>query len=416
MKYLNAPRAAACAVATLAFVSSFAVAPARAQHLLTLPAAIELAVRGNPDVLIARREVEALEGDDSQAGHLPNPAIDYLREGSESGNGATTLQLSIPIELGGKRGARRQLAGAALDLGRHQLAATRARVRAETVAAYIELHLAESKLQLAQAGAELAATSTAMAARRVAAGKLSPVEESRARVAQANVRIDLLQAGRDRDMAHRRLISWLPPGTPAFDGVAPPTGALPRLPDLLELTSRLDAAPALVQARLEVARRAALSQVELARRTQDLTVLVGSKREHSAGAPANGRQLVLGLSVPLPLFDRNAGAVLASLRRLDKAQVEHAAALVRLRLDLEQAHARLATALQEAALIDADILPGARSAYDAAMRGFEAGKFSYLEVLDAQRSLFNARQQSVKAAGEAHRAAADIAILTGIDL
>jgi cobalt-zinc-cadmium efflux system outer membrane protein len=230
------------------------------------------------------------------------------------------------------------------------------------------------------------------------------------------VRVDLLQAGRDRDMAHRRLISWLPPGTPTFDGVAPPAGALPRLPNLLELTSRLDVAPALVQARLEVARRAALSQVELARRTQDLTVLVGSKRERSAGSLENGRQLVLGLSVPLPLFDRNAGAVLASLRRLDKAQDEQSAALVRQRLELEQAHARLATALQEAALIDADILPGARSAYDAATRGFEAGKFSYLEVLDAQRSLFNARQQSVKAAGEAHRAAADIAILTGIDL
>mgnify|MGYP000246299786 CR=1 FL=1 len=40
-----------------------------------------------------------------------------------------------------------------------------------------------------------------------------------------------------------------------------------------------------------------------------------------------------------------------------------------------------------------DVLPGARSAYEAATIGFENGKFSFLELLDAQRTLFAAEDQ-----------------------
>jgi cobalt-zinc-cadmium efflux system outer membrane protein len=55
-----------------------------------------------------------------------------------------------------------------------------------------------------------------------------------------------------------------------------------------------------------------------------------------------------------------------------------------------------------------DVLPGAKSAYDAATVGFENGKFNFLEVLDAQRTYFAAKSQYLKALAEAHRAAADI--------
>ena len=408
MKYLIAPLIAACCLAS---------AVAAPHAVLTLPSALELAMHANPELAAARREIDALGFDAAQAGHFPNPTIDYLREG-EADNGATTVQLSIPIELGGKRAARRQVANVSLDLGRQALALTRARVRADTVLAYSELYLAGERLRLVQAGAALAAASTATAARRVQAGKLSPVEETRARVAEANVRIELLQAERDQALARQRLAALLPPSAPPFDSVAAPASALPRLPELAGLMVRLEQSPAMAQARLEVLRRTALAQVELARRAPDLTVLVGSKRERSLGernlgAGGDKRQLVLGVSVPLPLFDRNTGAVLAALRRVDRARDDEAAALVKLRLELQQAHARLASALQEIALIDADIVPGAQSAFDAASRGFELGKFSHLEVLDARRTLFQSMQQHVRAVAEAQRAAFDIAVVTG---
>jgi cobalt-zinc-cadmium efflux system outer membrane protein len=101
------------------------------------------------------------------------------------------------------------------------------------------------------------------------------------------------------------------------------------------------------------------------------------------------------------------------LRRTDKARDELEAASLRLRAELADAHARMAAALDEAALIATDMLPGAESTYQAASRGFELGKFSFLEVLDAQRTLFQSKHQYLLAVAESYRASAEIDRLVG---
>ena len=55
-----------------------------------------------------------------------------------------------------------------------------------------------------------------------------------------------------------------------------------------------------------------------------------------------------------------------------------------------------------------DVLPGAQLAYENATKGFDLGKFSFLDVLDAQRTLFQARNQYLRALTDTHRAAAEI--------
>ena len=59
------------------------------------------------------------------------------------------------------------------------------------------------------------------------------------------------------------------------------------------------------------------------------------------------------------------------------------------------------------------ILPAAQQAYDAATRGFEAGKFSFLEVLDSQRTLFQARARYLDQLANAYQAAATIDRILG---
>lgn len=372
---------------------------------LTLATAIELAILGHSDIAIAQRELAALEADASQAALLPNPTVEFLQEGQDRENRSTTVQIAIPVELSGKRAARRDVAMIEVDVGRQVLSATRTKVRAEAVAVFYELYLAGERVRLARASAASAAGSSEAASRRVIAGKISPVEETRARVAEAAVQIELVQARRDWEEARLRMTAMWRDGGASFDTVAEPAEPLPALPSLPDLASRIDSSPALAKARLEVERRQAMARLEQARRVPDLSLLVGSKRE----GPDNRRQTILGLSLPLPLFDRNQGAVLASLRRSAKARDELAGAAVTLRTDMARAHARLAAALQEVAIIQSDILPGAQSAADAAAKGFDLGKFSFLEVLDAQRTLFYSKSQYVKAVAEAHRAAAEIA-------
>jgi len=380
-----------------------------AQAPVTLAAAIERALHANPTLRAGLNEAAAQEGTLDQAGALPNPELSLLREGQDRATRTSTVTLGIPIELGGKRAARIDAATQERQLALIEADALRVQLRADTVAAFYDLHAAAERLRMAGEMAALAASATHAAARRVKAGKVSPVDETRARVAEANARIDALHAARDLETARVRLaVLWGGDGA-GLEIAAPATTALPETPSLERLLARLDDAPAIRLARARVAQRSALARVEQARRTPDVNLIVGARRE----GPEQRNQAVLGLSVPLPLFDRNHGAVLTALRRVDRARDEQEAESLRLRTALTEAHARLSTARAEAQLIDAEILPGARSAARAAQRGFEAGKFGFLDVLDAQRTLFQSQTQYLNAVAQCHRAAADIARLSG---
>jgi cobalt-zinc-cadmium efflux system outer membrane protein len=130
-----------------------------------------------------------------------------------------------------------------------------------------------------------------------------------------------------------------------------------------------------------------LTKVERSRRIPDVNLIVGTQRDEQLGQ-VGPRRTILGLSIPLPLFDRNQGNVLAALRRADKARDELKAVENRLSAEVAEATARLSVAQSELTILRTDILPGALSAYEAASKRFELGKFSFLDVLDAQRTLF----------------------------
>ncbi|MGE8202599.1 MAG: TolC family protein, partial [Variovorax sp.] len=95
------------------------------------------------------------------------------------------------------------------------------------------------------------------------------------------------------------------------------------------------------------------------------------------------------------------------------ARDDLAAAELQLGADVTQASERLRSARATAQTLQRDALPGAEAAYKAAAKGFELGKFSFLEALDAQRTLFQVRAQYLLALADAHRAAGDLDRLLG---
>jgi cobalt-zinc-cadmium efflux system outer membrane protein len=117
--------------------------------------------------------------------------------------------------------------------------------------------------------------------------------------------------------------------------------------------------------------------------------------------------------MPIPLFNRNRGAVLAAERRADKARAELEATRQRVRVEALLAHARMQASLLQERMVREDVLPGARYAAEAAMKGFEAGKFNYVEVLDAQRTWVQAQGQHLRAVSDFYRARAELAKLVG---
>ncbi len=386
--------------------------PARAVEStgpLSLAAALELAMRTSPEIAVAAREVDALDGSVLQAGVIPNPSVSASVEDTRQATRTSTVQINVPIELGGKRAARITAAERGRDAAMIDLAGKRSEIRAVVVAAFYDLMTAQERLQLATASAKLAQRATTVAAKRVLAGKVSPVEETRARVAEANVRSELALAASDVQSARRRLAATWGNIAPRFGQAVDTEPSLPAVPALDQLMQRLQQSPSLARARIEVDRRQALARVERSRQTPDVTLSFGATRDEQLGR----NQAIVGVSIPLPLFDRNQGNILEALRRTEKARDELAATEVRLHSELAQAYGRLDAARQEVTLLKQEILPGAQSAYDATTKGFELGKFSFLEVLDAQRTFFQAGSQYLRTLSETHRAAADIDRIVG---
>ncbi len=387
-------------------------AAAAAAEPLSLAKAIELALEGNPEVAAAKRQWEATEGQVLQGRSRPNPELAYSLEDTRSKTRTQSWQLNLPLELGGKRAARTKAAEKSREQAQAQLAELQATVRANVAAAYFDVLTAQERLVLARDSAALAKSSTDTVSKRVAAGKVSPVEESKARVAEAGVRVELAQAASEQRNALSRLFALLGRIDAPYTVLEGKAENLPSVPSLADLQPLISSAPGVVLARIEVDRREALTALELSKRVPDVTVSVGMQRSNET----QRNVLLFGVSVPLPVFDRNQGNLLEALKLEDKARDELQAATVRLHSEVAQARERLSTIIAEVQSLKQDVLPGAKSAYDAATIGFENGKFNFLEVLDAQRTYFTAKSQYLKALGEAHRAAADIDRLLGASM
>jgi len=379
---------------------------------LTLPAALRMALDANADLAAARNELQAAEAAVLQAGARPNPALELSVEDRRRETRETTILLSQPVELGGKRSARVQAAEHSRAAAAAELDAKKAEIRAAVITAYFDVLAAQERLRLAEESARIAQRGTDAAARRVTAGKISPVDETRARVAESGVRIELTQARSELVLSRKRLAALWGNPAPQFGHAEGQIDALPELPLLMELHARRAAAPAVLRARSELDRRQSLAQLESSRRIPDVTISLGVKRSEELAR----NQAIVGVSIPLPLFDTNRGNVLEALRRTDKARDELSATEIRLDGDIAQAYERLDVARQEAEALQKEILPGAQSAYDAAVKGFEYGKFGFLDVLDAQRTLLQAKSQYLRALSEAHRARAEIDRILGASL
>jgi len=379
------------------------VAHAQASPPVTLDAVLQAALQQHPLLRAAQAQADAADAAVEQAGARPNPTLGIEQEDTRRDSRTTTVQLSQALELGGQRAARIGLARSRHELVQVELAARRAEVRAGAIQAFFEALVAQERVQVAEESLGLAAAGTAAVERRVTAGKVSPMEESRARVAEATARIELRQAQAEQQAALRALGLAM-----GLDGAAPSPLAgraddLPVPPGPQALEERLAQSPALRRAHGEVQQAQAAYELERARRVPDLTVSLGAKRSRELGR----QQALIGVSIPLPVFDANQGAQREALRRRDAAQALAEAEALRLRAEARQAVDQWQARVDEAQALQQELLPAARRAHEAASSGFALGKFSALEVLDAQGSWLQARTRQLQVLAQVHRAAAE---------
>ncbi len=374
---------------------------------LSLRNALAAALLHNPELRAAAWEPRLAEASRLQAGLSPNPEVgveleNFAGSGAVSGTDAleTTLLLSQLIELGGKRDRRIQVAEDAWAVSALDYEAERLDVVTETAARFVRVLELQQRVEFAERAWSLAEESRRVIDRRVQAGDVSPIDEIKARLESESARIAADRLKRELDAARRELSAMWDETEPTFGLVLGWLDEIMNVPSLHALTDRVEAHPEVQRWVAETERRTSVVKLERAQAVPDVNAGLGVRYLNQIDDGA----LVAAFSVPIPIFDRNQGGVLAARLRAAQALDEGRASRRRLATMLVREHSRLTAAYHEAQSIESVLLPAARHAYDATRRAYDAGKLAYLDVLDAQRTLFETEAQRLGALAEYHSA------------
>jgi cobalt-zinc-cadmium efflux system outer membrane protein len=365
-----------------------------------------------PRLAESQANIRVAEGQALQAGFRPNPSAGLEFENLGATSNATgfdalqvTLSVAQPIELGGKRSARVAAGQASID-------AATARNRQVVFDYGYELAIAYATAEAAQARvgflteAVAAAEEDLRAARAlVDAGREADLRAVQAEAASTTARADLESARAEAQTAFATLsgLSGVPdPYTGVVDSLLPLADNLPPPPNEPPIAS-----PAVAAAEAErqaVERRIA---VERTRAIPNVTPSVGVRRLTGIDETV----LVAGVSIAIPLFDKNQGNIAAATAELDAANSRLNAA----RLDALNGW-RSAVALARAA--DARVAASSQAemasneAYRLVRVGYEAGRTPLVEVLLARRNVTLAQSATLDARVARVRAEAQLARLS----
>jgi len=388
--------------------------------VITLRKALALALMHNPELKAFSWDVRILEARQLQASLWPNPELEVEVEevggpGERSGFDAseTTIALSRLIEMGDKRSKRTKLATLAKKLAGWDYEAKRLDVFTKVTKAFIGVLAAQQRLALTQELLGLSEELLDTVTKRVGFGKDSPLEKTKAAVAYSNVNIQHRQAAGNLEFARKQLASTWAGQKPKFESVAGKLDSLLPLPSIDQLTDLISQNPDIARWALEIDKGKASLELEKAKAISDITLSGGLQRFNETDDNA----IVFGISIPLPISDRNQGGKLEAVYTLARAREERRAARTRIQMELVKAYQGLSNSYTEVTELDKNVLQGAESVFQASRTGYSQGKLDYLHVLDAQQTLFEAKSQYIDALASFHIAKTDVerSIGQGID-
>lgn len=383
---------------------------------LTLAEAEQRALARNPVLSATVAAADAAEADARQAGLLPNPELSYNREnlGNDNLTGldgpASTWILSQRLGLAGQRGARRDSALSEAVAARVRLQHQRDLLLAEVRASWVAVLAAQQRVAFADELGQVALNTHDAVAGQVKAGKVSPVELTRLDVAAAVLQRRSQQAAQSLVVARQKLASLQGLSAPDF-GVLPdqlPAVRLLPSPDVIAQASQAN--PVLKEAEALTRSREAGLQEARASRFPDITLSVGQTQYEDAGEAA----WQMGVSVPLPLFDRSQGATQAAHARLIEARAQADAVSQGLQAELNSLYSQVRMLELQLTTFEKTVLPSSEEAFSAISKGYRFGKFGLLDVLDAQRAFIDTRFDYLDTLTEYHRQRNQLDALLGL--
>jgi cobalt-zinc-cadmium efflux system outer membrane protein len=369
----------------------------------------ELALATNPSITKERALVEAARGNWLQVGLPPNPSLGY--EGQQIGSRGLAEQDGVFVGQefvrGGKLRLNREVAAQEVAKAEQQLMAQEWRVRTDVRIAFYRVLIAQRQFQLAT-DLQKVAGENLKAAESLERGKeVGQIDVVQAQLELENVRI-LLENARNRERA-----AWRTLASVVGDSELPSkslVGDVEEERDRHEwqptLARLLSTSPEIAAQMAEVDRARWAAERARVEKTPNLTVQgLINVRDNGIGGRSDGS---LTVGVPLPLWNRNQGAIVQTAQ----AAVAAERALQQLELALQNrlvpVFERYSNALNQASKYRDKILPGALRALELAKATYQAGETSYVNLLTAQRTYSQTNLNYLESLRELREAEAQI--------
>lgn len=383
--------------------------------VVTLEQAVSFALLNSPELSAFSMEVRMKDANALQAGLLPNPAlsidVEDFRAGAPSGADVTetTVQIGQLFETAGKRSKRKQVAALERDLAEWDYTAKKLDVTTAVKKTFIDVLAAQRRLSFEKESYRLAGEVYAAVSHRVEAGKVSPVDEIKSSIVLSNARLKLQRAVKMLADARKQLAAVWGRHLPKFTSVSGNFDVAVKPPPEEKLLEEISHNPDIARRKAEIGKKQAELALEKSRRIPNVTLSGGIRYYNETDNDA----LVFGLSVPIPVFNRNQGGIASAEYGVFRARDELRALELHLKAEISAVYMELSAAFTEAIVLKNDIVPAAKKAFRATQEGYRQGKFGYLEALDAQRTFFETRVRGIEAFAAYRKALADANRLIG---
>ncbi|MEL4177983.1 TolC family protein [Roseateles sp. PN1] len=383
------------------------VQPAHAATPLSLEEALRLAEQANPALRSRQAQLAAAQGARTEANALLYNNPQLALEGTRREVPQTALPderrkewsaaLSQTLEIAGQPGYRRSATAASLSALQAEIEAMRRQVRAEVAQQFYRVLALQQRLQLEAQAVQLFDSTAAAVQKRRAAGEDTKLDANVTAVEAERARNQLAQVDEQLMEARGELAEniQLPP-----ERVAAVAGDLTAMADAspygldMLLARVLDQPRLIATAAREDSARARL-KLEQSSRYPDVTLGVNVGRE----GPSTGRERLttVTVSLPLPLFKRNAAAIGQATTELTQAEVERAAAIRDVQAQVRTLWSKLDSLKRRVARLRDVVLPALADNQQLSLKSQRAGEIGLLELIVFNRQALDARRDLIEA-------------------
>jgi outer membrane protein TolC len=371
-------------IAVLLFVALAAPPPLRLADLL------REAREKNPELKAATARVRAAQSAVAPAGALDDPMLMVQLWNTPADFSAipVMVQLSQNVPLGGKRGARTDMARADASMAGAELAQKQREVETQVASAYSDLFLADRTQQIDDELEAILRIMLRSSEARVSTGRAEQVELLRTQGALIQVRSERETAIYHRRSAWARLAALLDRDPASSPGATTQPGVLAQLPDTGALTElALRERPELTGSRAAIA--GAHAQVRLARANRIPDLGLFAAEMHMFRNPSGVSDfLFAGFQVNVPIFfgSKNDPRIATAEAQLVAAQQAEHALRNRIASEVAESHAHVLAEMRQIDLHH-QLIPIARQAVESGRSSYAAGRTDFTTVLEATRDL-----------------------------